>query len=364
MADLAGSLLGEHPRAPSSLRLRPLLVAGGYRPNATTPAALPGPLLRCSIVLVSVGSRYQEILSCYQEIVSCYSPFEDKIFTFPVPFEDRSFGVPVPFCALFFRGWLLSFDSVNLVLWNPVSGDKIELPQLIHGRDAPRFRDGVVAISPPPHYLVSIALYPTVFLLRWFDSDWVELNLPEVAARRVSEAAVSISGKHYHTLSALELYPWVGSQDLLVVDALATPPTFQFFEMELLRRTAVKTLHGITHLVEFGEEPLLVKEILGYGTIPVGFEVYRADLDRKMWVKVESVGDNRVIVIHWVQSVSLLAADIGARGNCIYFATGENSGQGPWKVFDLGTRKMTDLQLPSATQFRNLAQLLFVPSLC
>ena len=83
--------------------------------------------------------------------------------------------------------------------------------------------------------------------------------------------------------------------------------------------------YGTTHLVESNGEPLLVRKIFKLeknlrAIIMIGFQMFKADLSRKMWVGLESLGE-RVLILHDRYSVSLLAADVGAKGNCIYFTT-------------------------------------------
>lgn len=88
------------------------------------------------------------------------------------------------------------------------------------------FSDGrpyalAVALSPPTNHIVSFICSKTISLFRWFDSNWTQLKLPR--AVDPLQKTVSSGGKQYY----LFLY----SYDLLVVDALATPATFQYIEM-------------------------------------------------------------------------------------------------------------------------------------
>lgn len=53
-----------------------------------------------------------------------------------------------------------------------------------------------------------------------------------------------------------------------------------------------------------------------------GFHLFRADLSRNMWVKMEEgIGDGALFVADR-STFSLLAADVGNNKNCIYFSRG------------------------------------------
>lgn len=107
------------------------------------------------------------------------------------------------------------------------------------------------------------------------------------------------------------------------------------------------------------EEGLYAKEFSGY-------QVFRAEFGRKVWVKVEELGE-RVIVMDGGCSVSLKVDGVGngVKANCIYFfdycrSRGEGGGRtSQWKVFDLGSGEVKDVENPSQFTHR-----MFVPSLC
>ena len=52
-----------------------------------------------------------------------------------------------------------------------------------------------------------------------------------------------------------------------------------------------------------------------------------------------------MLLIYCNLALSLLAVDIGVKGNCIYFIEPSKEEPKPWSPFDLGTGRVTDASL-------------------
>ena len=93
-------------------------------------------------------------------------------------------------------------------------------------------------------------------------------------------------------------------------------------------------------LVESDGEVLVVVVLAGVSYVIKGFQVFKADFFRNVWVRVESLGD-RTLFVAEKGSFSLLAADVGCKKNCIYYTHwlgslhAEPDLYEPWKVFEI-----------------------------
>lgn len=223
-------------------------------------------------------------------------------------------------------------------LVNPISGRHIHLPPI---HLALPYEGYIAAMSPPPNPTVLIIiddiLHTLLFLFRSGDpGDWTVLPCPEGVDIITT---TSCGGKFYCTSEYMSL---------VVVDPCCSDPTLEYFEMD------PSTLRpGLVIPLESDGELLLVKPFMKIeGRLVVAFEdfqVFKADLLRKKWVRVESLGD-RALILGRHSSVSLLADDFGGRRNCIYSSEALIGlpflvRLTEWKVFDLGTERMAEWPL-------------------
>jgi len=102
-------------------------------------------------------------------------------------------------------------------------------------------------------------------------------------------------------------------------------------------------------LVEFDGEVLLVESLEkeeDFDTPTAAMEdlmIFKADLSGKKWVRVDSLGD-RALFLEDGSSLSLSAADVGCKKNCVYSSKfGLDSFA--WWVFDMETKKWIDGKL-------------------
>eukprot|EP00268_Persea_americana_P039799 TRINITY_DN3944_c0_g1_i5.p1 TRINITY_DN3944_c0_g1~~TRINITY_DN3944_c0_g1_i5.p1 ORF type:complete len:408 (-),score=48.58 TRINITY_DN3944_c0_g1_i5:528-1751(-) len=94
-------------------------------------------------------------------------------------------------------------------------------------------------------------------------------------------------------------------------------------------------------LVESSGE-ILIAKIIRHSLRKLTCEIFRADLPKMKWVRVENLGD-RMLLLTKTTSISICASEIGCKGNRIYYIlTLFNS----YVEFDLGSKEMTTHSIP------------------
>lgn len=310
------------------------------------------------------------------ETVSYFSPFEQRYDTLAsrkeIPWRQRKIAKPFGTCHPYIIALVRSQTLHRITLLNPISGHEITLPgyPIPWSSDlrSPRFALSL-SQSSPPCYTVFTTIKSKLLFYRKGDPHWTLLNLPWLLNN-----FNTFRGDLYVLRASEEESE--GARYLLAVYSTSPTPRIQGFRMDTTQLPSPATIHHFFshHLVESpnGEELLLVLQIRMHSST-VGFQVFVADLSRKMWIRKETLGD-RVIIIKDRQTLFLSAASVGhgVKGNCICFSsifeastseTGQTrfTGQTPLKMFDLDSETMTDVSIPYPSKSGHV---MFVPNIC
>ena len=226
--------------------------------------------------------------------------------------DDKSFKIKLPSFVHQIKfvingstnGWLVLGHNLNtkISLLNPFSQERVHLPSLNH----PCTKVLYMSSSPTNHDCILLGCqFKDLHVWRPGDKSWnVEKNVSTNL-----RSILSFQGQFY----ALD-YPsgyLVTFQVLPVrIKNLDVPPPIDFFHI---------INHGI-FLVESYKEILLVCLLVqGYELDVCDVCLFRLDLEKKTWIKMENLGD-RVLFLNenGHQTFSVSAHAIGCHGNCIY----------------------------------------------
>lgn len=229
------------------------------------------------------------------------------------------------------HGWLVLLDkeSFNCFLLNPVSMEKIMLPQV---SQVIPFITCILSSAPTGPDCAVIFLRsktPCVTFLRLGESEWIEQDL---ISEEIIRQAIVCGGKIYgfNFPGYLCTVKIVGSN--LVVTQLGVEEIPMYTIPDAFRRWF--------RLVEScGELFAVVKYYLG-GTMKTRhIEVYKMDFPRLAWTKVESLGNRAFFLAGTSCNFSGSAVPgSGVKQNCIYFL---ESGDRDLHVFDMENYDVT-----------------------
>ncbi|KAM3207607.1 hypothetical protein ACQJBY_062697 [Aegilops geniculata] len=240
----------------------------------------------------------------------------------------------------------LSFSEDNrVVLVNPVTG-AFQSIKMYPPRHTHLFPPTVRAAAGTDAFFVCQYFERTV-CLRWREEEWSEQNLllPEEFTRSDAIDLVAYSGGIFY---AMEFFGFTHT-----VDTRAPPP----WRLTRLRAPSILEQYSPicryrylrnSHLLESEGEVMFVGPVLTPDeplcpkTIR-GFEVYKLDLERSRWVKVERLADDRALFVSQQSSFSVRASETpGCRSNCIYFVSefDETYIQDTWGVYSMEEQKV------------------------
>lgn len=266
-----------------------------------------------------------------QDSAVCYSPFEQRLYRFHLVVGDwrclwRCLGSS--------RGWLLlkedyPYDSV-LSLLNPVSGVRIQLPDLPYG-----IQIDFGCMSDDLDLLVVMAADDDkVFLWRAGTPQWGPLPPLGGGADHDLVTAIFCGGRFYIVSSKNELFE--------VDPSLSSPAAIKLLYMNWNNVSFWNPKNST--LVESGGQVLLLNLNQTPGCRQALLELFRADLSAERWVRVQSLGDRAIFLNHKC-AFSLLAAGVGVRKNCVYLPEAvldKHSSSVSWKGYDLHAGVLMD----------------------
>ncbi|KAF9613573.1 hypothetical protein IFM89_009243 [Coptis chinensis] len=236
------------------------------------------------------------------------------------------------------HGWLVMTDlwlsaEVHCFLWNPDTRKKVDLPSWSVKR--PEDVGMCILLSPPTDPDCMVLFAGENFFLTWQlgDKNWTKHNYelvgkdPDDTIDFIHKVISCKDGNIYaltiHLMVAVIDRESCGNLSVRLLD-FERPPSSKSFSFDT------------HHLVEScGEIFLVVIMFLGQTTIEdVHYvEIFKMDLSKEVWVKVESLGDRVFFVTDDRGNMSLPATKFGLKGNCIYFSIRDKNG---FYIFDLG----------------------------
>ncbi|KAL5718547.1 hypothetical protein ACHQM5_011436 [Ranunculus cassubicifolius] len=246
--------------------------------------------------------------------------YRDQTFCVPA---DRSYHVrSVPemrqmMCFASCYGWLILQNrfSAECCLFDPVTLTKILLPPL-----ADVSPTTAVLTAPPSDPSCVIMFYKqkknSCCFCKIGDRNWIEQKVEcKINTWRTPFGyAVSSKGKIY-------LFCWKGTFVIDVQDTFAI-----IRSCEIMRYGSSVPYETETHnyyLKARGDIFQVVVIYLGVTSLARNIVVHKLDIPSMAWVKVESLGD--MIFLLGVSSVSVSAAEFGAKGNCVYFVANQRT---------------------------------------
>ncbi|KAL5718758.1 hypothetical protein ACHQM5_011627 [Ranunculus cassubicifolius] len=210
-------------------------------------------------------------------------------------------------------GWLIlqNRDSSECCLFEPVTLTKIHLPPLTNATS------NIAVLTAPPNDPNCIVMFyngkrNSCSFCRIGNRSWIE---QEVDRKKKNDSdfvpydsAISSKGKIY-------LFSWKGAVVIEVRDtfAIIAPCEIQECHSSLPHATA----HSHYYLEACGDIYRIRVIYLGITRIAQSIIVNKLDFSTMAWVKVENLCD--MIFLLGDYSISVLAADFGAKGNCVYF---------------------------------------------
>ncbi|KAL5702525.1 hypothetical protein ACHQM5_027736 [Ranunculus cassubicifolius] len=260
--------------------------------------------------------------------------YRDQTFCIP---SDRSYHVrSIPemrgmVCLASSYGWLIlrSFYSGDCHLFNPTTLAKIQLPTLVDAN----FNIGVLT-SPPSDPSCVIMFFSKkknlCVFCRLGNTIWTKLQLEQkkktdLVIDGIRKQAVSCNGKIYLPFHR-------GMAIIDIQDPFACIETYERKPPKHLMPP--NTASHFYFLESLGEIFQVVMVFLGMTEIVQSFIVLKLELSTMAWEKVESLGDRIFLLATGSSSVSVAAAEFGAKGNCIYFI--------PWERTNLCCFDMDD----------------------
>lgn len=283
--------------------------------------------------------------------LNCYSPWDHT---------SRRLSLPACFdhCLTSCRGWLLLLyeqswpqppNVEHPVLFNPISGAKMLLPPL----EQYCYQGAMSAPPTDPDCTVLLIFESKILLHRCLTGGgWTTV----ASLEDDSEVALTYSQDKFYFMAS--------ERTLYAVDHLLPMPALRRLEMDcsmLIMNIAFSFM-----LVESDGDLLLVEALdeRDLGLMVEEYRVFRADFSEKKWVRVETLGD-RVLFIDCGQSLSLLAADLGCKENCIYCTRSflKKNNLVAWRVFDLDSKGWIEEPFTEVEGTRSYMGHWFLPTL-
>lgn len=244
------------------------------------------------------------------------------------------------------HGWLVMRDIISeegrCFLWNPDTGETIYLPALDnnykHLIDERLY--WCILVSPPtnPDCMVLFAVKGVFLSWQIGDGKWTKQDYEFEEYGPLYLVTSSAYGKLYtYSISNLEY----GGRGIVVVDRDSCG-TLSIRSLDIgASDFRTRSEQSALHLVEsFGDIYRLEIGMVGRkaNQIVDTVIVFKMDALNKVWVKMEDLCD-RVFFISSIGSITFYAADLGLKGNCIYFTLEDDT----FHIFDLEDESLSEI---------------------
>ncbi|KAL5981879.1 hypothetical protein ACLOJK_015946 [Asimina triloba] len=233
-------------------------------------------------------------------------------------------------CLGSYGGWILMEDifSADRVLINLISKEQFTLPP-----NKRYYFDCFLVLAPnDPELVVLLCGSKSSAQIFQPGSDWKWTKRQR--RNLICFNVISCNGK---------LYGLNHRQALVAVD-FSHNPQESLIELDVSQLPHSQYYNSI--LVESCQEVLLVT-VIKHRNRDYSFRVYRVDMEAMAWVKVDNLGD-QILFLAPGSSVSVSGADVGDRGNRVYYIPMEAIRKGYWIEFDLETGKSEEHSIPGS----------------